>query len=92
MSAYGKHPFQAGREHVRDLVADRARVGFVQRLLVRAERCGIQLTKVEQDFVVRVANEHNRTVPDIHAGDRNICDSLRRKYGSRIEVLTTDKH
>lgn len=85
MSAFGKTGWQRGREHVRNLVADRARVDFIFRLNRSAGRGEICLTEIEHDFIARICGEHDKAVPDIHSGDRNICDSLRRKYQARLD-------
>jgi len=86
MSAFGKSGFQLGREHIRKMTEDRSRITFLKMLQRKATdyAADINLTDPEDDFVHRILAEHDQTVPDIHSGDRNICDSLRRKYEGRF--------
>lgn len=93
MSSQGIHArglaasYAAGRKRVREINEDVARLDFLKRLLDRATdyASGIVLTELESDFVLRLVAGHDRDVPDLHSGDRNICDKLRRKYQTRLD-------
>ncbi len=83
MSAFGKSPFKAGAEHIAQINEDCARVRFAKALL-SDEDLRVELTEMESDFLIRIEAEHDKTVPDIFSGDRNICDKLKRKYAGRL--------
>lgn len=84
MSRLGtKSMFDSGRAHIRQINEDRARVKFATALL-SDEGLRLELTEMQTDFLIRLEADHAKAVPDIHSGDRNICDSLRRKFQRRL--------
>jgi hypothetical protein len=78
--------YAAGRQRIREINADCERRDFILKLGKCASEKGIQLTDIEWDFIIRIEHEHNKEVPDIHTGDRNIIDSLRRKYEGILKL------
>jgi hypothetical protein len=82
--------YAAGRAQVRKLIEDRARFEFVLDLW-RAwcvSETSPALTEVEQAFCCRIVAETNEESPDLHPGDANICDGLKRKYNSYPTAAT----
>jgi hypothetical protein len=77
--------YAAGRNRVDEIIADRRRVDFVRLLHKRDFDYVVKMTASEQVFVRRILLETDRqTVFNLHPGDRNIIDSLRRKYESKL--------
>jgi hypothetical protein len=62
------------------MVADIRRRVFIGRLRRLAGDKGIILSDVEWIFISRITAEDG----EMHSGDRNICDSLRRRYEWRL--------
>jgi hypothetical protein len=78
--------YRAGQKHVSEILEDRQRVEFLFSLYRATTnyRSQVKLTEPEQTFVLRIVQDHDKTVPNIHSGDRNICDSLRRRFERRL--------
>ncbi|HTB85999.1 MAG TPA: hypothetical protein VK742_20305 [Candidatus Sulfotelmatobacter sp.] len=74
----------AGNRHISQINEDRARVKFVKAILRDEDIFIMELKEEEQTFLQRIEDEHDKTVPDIHSGDRNIIDSLRRRFEGRL--------
>lgn len=76
--------YSSGRARIRKLNADMERLQFIERLFDACHDLRIIPTDTEADFIFRVVAETDSKVPVIHDGDANICDSLRRKYESKL--------
>jgi hypothetical protein len=46
----------------------------------------LTITPLEAAFLRRLIIETNPAFPDLHPGDANICDALRRKYRARLNA------
>ena len=82
--------YAAGRARLRRLNADRARLAFLERLLLETAATAptdpaLTVTPMEAAFLRRLLAETNPAIPDLHPGDANICDALRRKYEPRLD-------
>ena len=83
-----KNCYEADRARVRKLIADRARFEFILDLwrAWRVDENSLALTECEQAFCCRIVAETNEETPELHPGDANICDSLRRKYNQHNQL------
>jgi hypothetical protein len=83
--------YARGRQRLQKLNADRRRFEFILDLWRAwcfrggSATAAIQLTIIEAGFLCRLVAETNEETPEIHPGDANICDSLKRKFHPTTE-------
>jgi hypothetical protein len=77
--------YKAGNDHIRHINEDRRRMDFVKAVLRNEHIYIMELEEMERVFLERIEADHDKTVPDIFSGDRNIIDSLRRRFEGRLK-------